>query len=70
MYVLFEIFLVYIFFALLVIGVLFSKVKINIKHLEFENQMKKTNKKYSINVGLYLYGKIKIVRNNFWRKMH
>lgn len=60
MHILFEILLVYIFFVLLIIGILFSKVKINIIHLEVESQMKKTNKKYAINLGLYIYGKIKI----------
>lgn len=52
--------IVYIFFSFIIIGFFFSKVKINIKKLEIKFKDKKTDKKYAINIGLYLYGLIKI----------
>lgn len=51
----------YIFFSFILIGVCFSKVKVDIKHLEFESFQKKVNKKYKICIGLYLYGFLRVI---------
>lgn len=68
--------IIYIFFAFFILGLIFSKVKFNIKKYEYkdffegykERHLKQKNKKtniYKINVGLYLFGIIKILGFNF-----
>ena len=50
-------FIMFIFF-----GIIFSKLKFIVKELEFEmNDRKKKKNNYEIKIGLYLYGKLKII---------
>lgn len=68
MNILFDFFIVYVFFVFFVIGMLFSKIKITIKDLEVENLQKKLNKRYKINIGIYIYRYDKSIWYNFWRR--
>ena len=54
-----------IFIIFLTLGFIFSKVKINIKQLEITNIDKEFNIKYKINIGIYLYGILKISLNGY-----
>lgn len=65
MNILFDFFIVYVFFVFFVIGMLFSKIKITIKDLEVENLQKKLNKRYKINIGIYIYRYDKSIWYNF-----
>ena len=55
-----------IFIIFLTLGFIFSKVKINIKQLEITNIDKEFNIKYKINIGIYLYGILKIFGLNIF----
>lgn len=55
-----------IFLVLLILGFIFSKVEINIKQLEIKNIEKELKIKYKINVGIYLYGVLKILGLNIF----
>ena len=68
--------IIYIFFAFFILGLIFSRVKFNIKKFEYkdffegynEKNIKLKDKKtniYKINAGLYLFGLIKIFGFNF-----
>jgi len=49
-----------LFFCILIIGIVLSKIKINIKQLEL-NSSKLKSANFKVMVGLYLFGKIRII---------
>ena len=61
MNILLKLLIIYIFLAFFIIGLLLSKVKFKIKHFEYETNLKKRHKKLELNIGIYLYGYIKIL---------
>ena len=61
MSLLLKLLIVYIFFAFFIIGLFLSKVKVKFKNFEYITNLKETHKKFEINVGIYLYGHIKIL---------
>ena len=61
MFFLLKLLIIYIFLAFFILGIVLSKVKFKIKHLKYETNFKETHKKFEINVGIYLYGYIKIL---------
>jgi hypothetical protein len=55
-----------IFLLIFILGIYFGKLKINIKNLEFEmNGKVKSKNTYKINVGIYLFGTLKILGVSF-----
>lgn len=61
MSLLLKLLIIYIFFAFFIIGLFLSKVRFNIKHFKYETNLKEKHKDFEINVGIYLYGYIKIL---------
>lgn len=61
MSLLLKLLIVYIFFAIFIIGLFLSKVKFKIKCFEYETDLKKKRKKFEMDVGIYWYGCIKIL---------
>lgn len=61
MFYLLQFLIIYIFFSFFIIGFFLSKVKFNINNFEYETNIKETHKKLKINIGIYLYGHIKII---------
>lgn len=54
--------MVVLFFLSVILGLIFSKLKIVVKKLDFEMIEKVNSKKdYEVKIGIYLYGKIKII---------
>ncbi len=65
MIILLKLLAVYSFFIFLAIGIYFSKIKIHIKYLEYEKLQEKVKLQYNINLGIFLYGNIKILGIRF-----
>jgi len=62
--------LVLVVFLILIItivfGVYFSKIKINIRSVEMESEFKNAKLKFDIKLGLFLFGKIKVLNFNLY----
>jgi len=50
-----------------IFGLYFSKIKINIKSIEIENISKKFNISLDVNIGILLFGKIKVLGINLFK---
>ncbi len=61
MSLLLKLLIVYIFFAFFIIGFLLSKIKFKIKNWDFETNLKNVHKDFEVDIGIYLYGYIKII---------
>lgn len=68
MSLLLKLLIVYIFFAFIFIGLCLSKIKLNVKEVKIQNLNKNMDILYRFNIGLYLYGTIKILGINFNEK--